>query len=141
MKQTFRYEGIPKAQGRPKFFRRGNFVGAYDPKDSRQYKDNIAAQIVAQKPILIEREKPIRLWITFLLPRPKAHYNSKGIVKAKHIWTPHTKKPDLDNLVKAVKDSLKGILWYDDSQVYYTEAAKRYTDDKATVSIIVEDIP
>ena len=139
MKQTFVYEGIPKAQGRPKFFRRGNFVGAYDPKDSRAYKNNIAAQIVAQKPILIEREKAIKLWLSFYLPRPKGHYNSKGDVKPQYAPSAHTKKPDLDNLVKAVKDSLKGILWYDDSQVYATESEKRYSD-KARVYIIVEDL-
>ena len=139
MKQAFHYEGIPKAQGRPKVFRRGNLVGAYDPKDSRAYKNNVAAQIVAQNPVLIEREKPIKLWLTFYLPRPKGHYNSKGAVKPQHIFTAHTKKPDLDNLVKAVKDSLKGILWYDDSQVYATESEKRYSD-KAQVQIIVEDL-
>ncbi|MFA5307759.1 MAG: RusA family crossover junction endodeoxyribonuclease [Candidatus Babeliales bacterium] len=139
MKQTFRYDGIPKAQGRPKFFRRGNFVGAYDPKDSRQYKDNIAAQIVAQKPVLIDREKAIKIWLSFYLPRPKGHYNSKGIIKPQYASSAHTKKPDLDNMVKAVKDSLKGILWYDDSQVCFTEAEKKYSD-KATVYIIVEDL-
>lgn len=139
MKQTFRYDGIPKAQGRPRFARMGKFVKAYDPKDSRQYKDNIAAQIVAQKPVLIDREKPIRLWLSFYLPRPKGHYNSKGEIKLQHLPSFHTKKPDLDNMVKAIKDSLKGILWYDDSQVYFTEATKSYSD-KASVHIIVEDL-
>jgi len=139
VKQTFIYEGIPKPQGRPRFARMGKFVKAYDPNDSRAYKDNIAAQIVAQKPVLIEREKAIRLWLSFYLPRPKGHYNSKGDIKPQYAPTAHTKKPDLDNLVKAVKDSLKGILWYDDSQVYFTEAEKKYSD-KATVHIIVEDL-
>lgn len=139
MKQTFVYEGIPKAQGRPKFFRRGNFVGAYDPKDSRAYKNNVAAQIVAQGPVLIDRDKAIKLCLLFYLPRPKGHYNSKGELKAQYAPSEHTKKPDLDNLVKAVKDSLKGILWYDDSQVYETESVKRYSD-AAYVSIIVEDL-
>jgi len=138
VKQTFRYIGNPIAQGRPKFYRRGKHVGAYDPKKSVDYKSNFAAQIVAQKPVLIEREKPIKLWLSFYLPRPKGHYNSKGIVKPQYARSAHIKKPDLDNMVKAVKDALKGILWYDDSQVYATDAEKKYSD-LPYVMIIAED--
>jgi Holliday junction resolvase RusA-like endonuclease len=29
----------------------------------------------------------------------------------------HTKKPDGDNILKAIKDAAKGVLWLDDSQV------------------------
>jgi len=38
----------------------------------------------------------------------------------------HTKRPDLDNLTKAVKDGLKGVIYRDDSQVVYMRIAKRY---------------
>jgi Holliday junction resolvase RusA-like endonuclease len=31
MTQQFTFVGVPKAQGRPKFARRGKFVTAYDP--------------------------------------------------------------------------------------------------------------
>ncbi|KKK49189.1 hypothetical protein LCGC14_3137560, partial [marine sediment metagenome] len=34
----------------------------------------------------------------------------------------HTKRPDVDNLVKLVKDALNGIYWKDDSQVQITAA-------------------
>ena len=50
MSQTYIIRGIPTAQGRPRFYRRGSFVGTYDPKDSKQAKDNIAAQLVSQEP-------------------------------------------------------------------------------------------
>lgn len=36
----------------------------------------------------------------------------------------HIKKPDLDNVVKAVKDAGKGVLWHDDSQVCFLLAWK-----------------
>lgn len=140
MTQTFIYHGIPKAQGRPKFYRRGNFVGAYDPKDSREYKNNVACQILQQHPQLIDRGKAIKLYLSFFLPRPKGHYNSKGDVKPQFERTAHTKKPDLDNLVKAVKDSLKGIIWHDDSQVYHTIAMKGYTEKEPMVRIEVTEI-
>jgi len=116
MTQTFQILGDPKAQGRPRFCRRGNFVGAYDPKDSRQYKDNISAQISAQKPVYIG-EGAICLEAEFILARPKTL--PKKVVD-------HTKKPDLDNLLKAVKDAMTGIVWRDDSQVVSLIARKDY---------------
>jgi len=122
--QTFTIQGIPKAQGRPKFFRRGNFTGAYDPKDSRQYKDNVAAQIVAQGPRLFPRESPLLLTVSFFLPRPKGHFGARGLKPSAP--KEHTGKPDLDNMVKAIKDALKGIVWVDDSQVVSMWAYKHY---------------
>ena len=139
MIQTFTFVGIPKAQGRPKFFRRGNFTGAYDPKDSREYKNNVAAQIVAQKPKLIDRDKAVYLDLTFCLPRPKGHYNSKGEIRDKFKNLHHTSKPDLDNLIKAIKDSLRGIVWNDDSQVQEITAMKHY-GPSGEVRIEVTDI-
>lgn len=138
MKQSFVYEGIPKAQGRPRFARMGKFVKTYDPKDSAAYKSNVAAQIVAQGPKLIERNKAVRLWLSFYLPRPKGHYNSKGEIKERFLEIPHIVKPDKDNLEKAIMDSLKGIVWHDDSQVCESEVTKRYAE-RAHVEIIVED--
>ncbi len=127
--QTFIIRGIPRAQGRPKFYRRGNFVGAYDPKESRQYKDNVAAQIVAQSPRYIA-DAAIDLSVWFDLPRPKT--------LPKRV-TEHTKKPDLDNLVKGVKDALKGLVWRDDSQVVRITAVKQYGHEPG-VQIIVKEV-
>ena len=109
--------GDPRPQGRPKFFRRGNFAGAYDPKQSRDYKQTLAAQLAAQDPVFIEQGKPVSLDIEFIFSRPKS--------LPKRIED-HVKKPDLDNLVKAFKDSAKGILWHDDSQVVQMTVRKVY---------------
>jgi Holliday junction resolvase RusA-like endonuclease len=129
MIQTFTILGIPKAQGRPRFARMGSFVKTYDPKDSRQYKDNVAAQIVAQQPVFCEG--PLRVELCFYLPRPKTL--SKKVLH-------HTKKPDLDNLIKGTKDAMKGIVWRDDSQVVNLEAAKIYTETEPKVEIRVKEI-
>jgi Holliday junction resolvase RusA-like endonuclease len=45
-----------------------------------------------------------------------------------------TKKPDLDNIVKAVKDGLNGVAWKDDSQVVRLTAGK-YWSDKPRVEV------
>jgi Holliday junction resolvase RusA-like endonuclease len=139
MIQQFTFIGVPKAQGRPRFARRGKFVTAYDPKDSAQYKNNVAAQIVAQKPVLIGQGIAIKLTLGFILPRPQGHYGAKGNVKEKYKSMRHVKKPDSDNLVKAIKDSLTGIVWYDDSQIDYTIVQKSYGDEpKAFITVETE---
>lgn len=62
-------------------------------------------------------EGAIVLTVEFALPRPKSL--PKRVVQ-------HVKKPDLDKLVRAVKDALTGVLWQDDSQVTSLTASKRY---------------
>jgi len=47
-----------------------------------------------------------------------------------------TTKPDIDNLVKGIKESLSKVLWYDDSQVTELVARKLYSDNpRAEVTI------
>ena len=65
---------------------------------------------------------PVVLTARFHLPRPKALQT-----KAKALRDfPHTKKPDLDKLTRAVKDALTGVVWTDDSQVVELHATKHY---------------
>lgn len=77
------------------------------------------------KPVL----GPISLAVTFFMPRPKGHYGSgknNASVKASAPQC-HITKPDLDKLVRCVKDALTGVVWKDDSQVCLIEyASKEY---------------
>jgi len=59
----------------------------------------------------------VSLAVTFHLPRPKS------MPRHRHH---HTTKPDLDKLVRATKDALKGILYRDDAQVVDLDAHKVY---------------
>lgn len=53
----------------------------------------------------------------------------------------HTKKPDLDKLIRALGDALTGVIYVDDAQIVsYGNTRKRYAeiDETAGVSIRVE---
>lgn len=68
----------------------------------------------AERELLLEG---VRLSIGFYLPRPKS--------LPKRV-TAHTKKPDIDKLVRSCCDSLTAIVFRDDSQVCELLAAKHY---------------
>jgi Holliday junction resolvase RusA-like endonuclease len=124
MTQTFTILGDPRPQGRPRFTRIDGFVKAYDPKESREYKQTLAAQLAAQSPEFIEQGKAVSIYVEFIFARPKS--------LPKRVED-HVKKPDLDNLIKALKDAAKGILWHDDSQVVQLSARKVYGATPMTV--------
>ena len=60
---------------------------------------------------------PIRIAVTFVFKKPKS-------APASRIYP--TVKPDIDKLLRAVFDSLKGVLYADDSQVVGGEQNKIY---------------
>ena len=71
--------------------------------------------------------EPVSVEIEFVFSRPKAHYRANGDVKPK-APSPHTKKPDLDKLERAVLDGMTGLVFVDDSQVCRLFARKRYAE-------------
>ncbi len=50
----------------------------------------------------------------------------------------HTAKPDMDNIIKNVKDALNGIVWLDDAQVVHEFGRKVYSD-RPRVSLRIEE--
>lgn len=63
---------------------------------------------------------PLRVDCLFIMPRPAALvWKTKPMPRL-----PHDKKPDRDNLDKAVMDALKGLAWVDDSQAALGEIQK-----------------
>lgn len=123
--------GEPIAQGRPRAFRRGSFIGMYDPKKSSTWKDSIRMQAINQKAEMLDGA--LKMEVRFFLSRPKSLPK-----KVRH----HVKKPDIDNLLKSVKDALKSICYHDDSQICLVVASKEYVSEqrKPGVAILITEI-
>lgn len=66
---------------------------------------------------------PLRLDVTFWMPRPKAHFRGNGELRD---WAPHycAKAPDTTKLLRALEDALTGIVWRDDTLIV-EQAAKK----------------
>ncbi|MFJ8513397.1 RusA family crossover junction endodeoxyribonuclease [Lysinibacillus xylanilyticus] len=126
--------GDVQAQQRPKFSRYGNNVSVRDPKESKDYKSFVrlvAAQVAPDE--LITEE--IRLCIDVYRKIPKSFSKKKHQQAVDGVLKPTT-KPDIDNLVKGIKDGLSKVLWHDDSQVTELVARKLYSDNpRAEVTI------
>ncbi len=118
---------VPKGRARKG---RGGF---YTPKPTRSFEQIIRGEFMAKhrKPCL---EGPLELYLRFIMPVPL-----KARDCFQRIGQPHSIKPDVDNLVKAVKDALKGIAWIDDAQVAELTALKVW-GHPGSVSICVRPL-
>jgi len=127
MIQRFIIQGNPRGQGRPRATRRGNHAAVYEDSKDTMYKQNLAAQVVTQRPEFIGAGIPVEIEVHFYLPRPQSHFGTKGL-KPRYEDARPLGKPDVDNMIKAVKDAAKGIVWHDDSQVVRVIGEKHYAD-------------
>lgn len=118
--------GIPKAQPRVKACRRGAFSGVYDPGTANDWKQSIRCEVLNSHDG-VKFSGPLNVDIIFNIPRPKSHIAKNGGVKEKAPFYV-TKKPDIDNFIKAVFDAINniGTVWDDDSQVASVTSTKRY---------------
>ena len=124
---SFIVEGAPVAMGRPRFMKTGR---VYTPQKTRDAVNNISSH--AQS-IIRERmiETPIHLDVVFLHPRPKRLKKGPRVLK--------TTRPDLDNLIKTVKDGITSAgIWKDDSFVVKITALDFYaSSDEAAKTMII----
>jgi crossover junction endodeoxyribonuclease RusA len=136
--------GPPKGQPRPRAFVRrfGGQVSArvYDPGTAEHWKSQIAQAAQAAGATGAMVEGPIRLTLVCHFKRPRSHYRTGKNAHLLRDCSPryyHTGKPDADNLIKAVKDTLTHIgVWHDDSQVAVEHVVKVWEDtDFSAISI------
>ncbi len=127
---TFRIPGKPIAKARPKFVRKGSYMGAYNPQETEESRFlwEVKQRVPAEWSPL---EGVITLWCEFKFKRPKSHFGTgKNADKLKPSAPKyHLQKPDLDNLVKFVKDCLNKVVWMDDKQIVEAKALKRWCSE------------
>ena len=109
----FTVPGDPVPKARARAHQKAQGICHYTPKTTKQFEKAVrtmAMQFSRAKP---EKRTPIRLHLIAVFTRPKYMMGSKyddGLIE-------HVVRPDLDNVLKAVKDSLNGLLYDDDGQV------------------------
>ena len=112
--------GDPVAQGRPRFYRMGEHVQTVDPPKSRNWKATAQHHMRLQCAKPIPAKVPVELSIEVVFRCPVSDYRKR---KPRE-WRWRTKRPDLDNVIKAIKDAGNGVLWLDDNQIVEIHASK-----------------
>jgi len=79
-------------------------------------------------------ECPVMLEVQFIRPRPKTDYrtgkNHHRVRSSSKSWP--SNRPDGTKMVRAIEDSLSGILFLDDSQIVIELWSKEYGEDYET---------
>lgn len=123
MKITFTVPAVPVAQPRPRAVRMGNSARVHEVthikgEDGQRRPHPIihframVAQVAADVYPLPPLKGPLAVTLVFVMPRPAAKmWERKPMVRE---W--QAKRPDADNMAKAVLDAL-AMIWKDDGQV------------------------
>ena len=125
----FKVRGEPVAKGSVSAFpvqRKDGRVGTVvvHSKRSKSWEALVREQVPEQ----VEKfEGPVEVEVVFFLRRPKSVSREFPCVR---------RRDDLDKLVRAVLDSLTGILYQDDGQVVNLIARKRYEEGGFVGAII-----
>ena len=83
-------------------------------------------------------EGPLEAYIYVTFPVP-ASYTKKRTEACLKGFEQHTKKPDLDNVVKAICDGMDKIVFLSDAQITSIHATKVY-GETAKVEVLVRQI-
>lgn len=135
MKFQFIWRGVPRGQERPRF---GQSV--YKSTEAKAYERDVAMAFLLaknqQKGTRWPLTEPVGVRIAAGYPIPASDSASARMRKGANEELP-TKKPDLDNVVKAVLDALNGQAWEDDKQVVCLTAYKIYASSPGLIVTIV----
>lgn len=135
---TFSIPGEPVGKGRPRFAKVGNFTRAFTPEKTVNFENlvKMAWKVLENKPIYSRyAQLGMKIEARFSIPKSASKRAVKEMISG--IQCP-TKRPDIDNVVKAVADALNGLAYADDSQIVYVVASKAYSETPETIVTIWE---
>lgn len=125
--------GQPQGKARARAYKnRAGKIRHYTPAETRSYE-----RIIANLAKFEMRGKPpmtgaVILEVLAVYEIPQSWPLWKRALAKKHFIAP-TVKPDLDNVVKSVKDGLNKVAWDDDTQVIQVIAEKCYGETPCLV--------
>jgi Holliday junction resolvase RusA-like endonuclease len=78
--------------------------------------------------LVLVRDVPLVIEVDFYQPRPRSHYGSGRNAKLLKESSPPApcKRPDVDKLLRAILDALKGVVYADDGMVTAVVARKNF---------------
>ena len=128
---NFTYEGEAVGKGRPRVSRAGGYVHTYTPAKTRQFEEEIRLafkeQVKESTPVY-PRDNTLCAFVGIGVSVPKS-YSKKRREDCLNGREAPTKKPDIDNILKAIFDALNGYAYEDDAQIVSIQAHKSYKEE------------
>lgn len=126
---TLYIPGPPYAKKRPRFSRKTG--RAFNPKENESFESLVRGIALRYFPAPLAGPVDVAIMAAF---KPPASWSAKRTAAA--LGKPHTQRPDLDNIQKAVLDGLNRVAFADDSQVASTSCRKMWADTAQTIVVV-----
>jgi len=132
----FEIHGEPQGKGRPRVTRGGKHT--YTPQKTKDYESYVQYCFIAKYGNLmpIETDVKMSMYIVYGVTKSTSKKDRKLMLEGK---IRPAKKPDIDNIVKAIADALNGLAYLDDKQIVEFEAVKWYGEEPM-VRVMIEEI-
>ncbi len=146
MKQIkFTILGEPQGKGRPRFVTRYNpatgtaFGRAHTPENTIIYENLVRTEYSIQtKNYRFPDDSMLDMRILAYYGVPKSASKKKKALMLSGVLRP-TKKPDMDNVMKVIADSLNQVAYKDDTQIVDAQCRKFYSDEPR-VDVVIREI-
>lgn len=146
MKQIkFTILGEPQGKGRPRFVTRynsatGTVIGrAHTPENTIIYENLVRTEYSIQtKNYRFPDDSMLDMRILAYYGVPKSASKKKKNLMLSGVLRP-TKKPDMDNVMKVIADSLNQVAYKDDTQIVDAQCRKFYSDEPR-VEVVIREI-
>lgn len=135
--KMFRVYAEPQGKARPRFSRAKNGVVTFTPQKTRDFEQLVKDTYLARfhdEP----SEKALGVFIKARFTIPKS-WSKKKQEQAKKGELYPTKKPDADNIAKAICDALNGIAYKDDSQIVDLKVEKRFAE-QGSIGVLIQEL-
>lgn len=134
----FTVPGEPQGKGRPRFARIGSGIRTYTPEKTAAYENLVKLEYErvfrGQK---FSDDAQIYMNILCIYSIPSSATKKKRAMMLSGEMKP-TKKPDCDNVLKTIADSLNGIAYRDDAQIVRATVSKKY-GELPGVRVLIEE--
>lgn len=137
MTVKFTVVGEPKGKGRPRFVPQTG--RAITPKDTANYETLVRMEYMAQCQGFKFPDNAMldmRIIAYYSIPKSQTKKNKERMKR--QLLRP-TKKPDMDNVVKIIADSLNQVAYHDDTQIVDCQCRKFYSENPR-VEVIIREI-
>ncbi len=133
MRVRFIIPGEPVGKGRPRFVRNGH---TYTPDKTRNYERLVRASYLQTKEGRLHGAIEMTVDAFFRIPASRSKKDKAAMDRGEIL---PTKRPDADNILKAIADGLNGVAYDDDAQIVKATVRKAYAE-KPYVCVMLKGV-